>query len=215
MQIKSKYIMFIGLLVFCCSFNICEKKIKTDGKASRIYIYPDCADTSTYLKQRYQANHTVEYLYIHSTLKFKRILDKNGVWIINEFTYTKEHGEIQKTNSIAGAVPDKSFAINDSCSLNIEYFADGGYHICTYGYNRANECLHKDSYASTIVFDSLYKGKMMGSLQVICDSNSVTDAATNEEFVKIVHRERQTGKWLTYNFDDYIIDSTRFEPGKN
>jgi hypothetical protein len=42
----------------------------------------------------------------------------------------------------------------------------------------------------------------------------VTDAFTNEELVKIVHRERQTGLWHTYNANDFIIDSTTYNPLK-
>ncbi|MBC7553999.1 MAG: hypothetical protein H7257_08470 [Taibaiella sp.] len=209
-----KYIAVIALMCFCCGFNICEKKIKADGKVTRIYIYPDCNDTACYLKQRYQANHIVEYLYINSKLRYKRILDKAAPWIVNEFAYGPEAAERQKQDTIYGNIPDRGFDINDTCSLNIEYFADGGYHICTYGYNRANECRHPEAHASTIVFDTLYKTKMMGNLQIICDTNSVTDALTNEELIKIVHRERQTGRWLTYNFEDYIIDSATYKPGE-
>jgi hypothetical protein len=206
-----KYLIIIGITLFCCSFNICEKKAKVDGKISRVYIYPDCDDTSTYLKQRYQANHIVEYLYVNSKLQYKRILDKAGPWIVNEFSYGKPGGETHRTDTFAGTVPDKSFGINDSCSLNIEYFGDGGYHICTYGYDRHHECAHQADYASSIVFDSLYKSKMVGSLQIICDSNSLTDAFTNEEFVKIVHRERQVGMWYSVREDNMRIDSTKYD----
>ena len=209
-----KYLFVIlGVTLFCSGFNICEKKVNVDGKLNRIYIYPDCRDTSTYVKQRYQANHIVEYLYIHSKLRYKRILDKAGYWIVNEFTYDKNK-ETQLADTFSSDIPDKSFDINDSCSLNIEYFGDGGYRICTYGFNRHNECKHQETFASTIVFDSLYKSKNIGSLQIICDSNTVTDAFSNEEFVKIVHRERQTGKWYTVRLDNMVIDSTYFDTNK-
>ncbi len=207
----AKYLLVIALVFVCSSFNICERKVITDGTISRVYIYPDCGDTSCYLKQRYQANHVVEYLYINSELRYKRILDKTSSWIANVYTFTKDSSQ-HRVDTIAGNLPDYSFAINDSCSLNVEYFADGAYHICTYGYNRANECRHTDSYSSTIVFDSLYKSKMMGSLQIICDTNSVTDAYTNEEFVKIVHRERQIGMWRTFDLKNYKTDSAYYDP---
>ena len=209
----AKYFFIVFLVVLCSSFNLCEKKVKIDGKVSRVYIYPDCDDTSTYLKQRFQANHVVEYLYINSRLQYKRILDKTESWIVNEYSYDAygKH-EVHINDTFKANIPDKIFTINDSCSLNIEYYNDGGYHICTYGYNRKRECQHPDVYASTIVFERAYIGKMMGHLQVICDTNSVTDAFTNEELVKIVHRERQSGLWHTYNANDYIIDSTTYDP---
>lgn len=197
----------IGIVLLFCGFNICEKKVWTNGKIARVYIYPDCDDTGTYLKQRYNANHIVEYLYIHSRLRYKRILDKAGVWVVNEYTYSKKNDEVYRIDSFPDMIPDKSFDINDSCSLNIEYFADGGYHICTYGFNRNQECRHQQICASTIVFDTVYKSKRMGSLQIICDSNAVTDAFTNDEFVKIVHRERQTGMWYTVRDDGMRMDS--------
>ena len=202
------------LVLFCSSFNICEKKVKTDGKVTRMYIYPDCDDTSCYLKQRYQANHIVEYLYINSTLQYKRILDKGDRWIANEYTYDANGKHEMHTSDTFFTIPDKTLAIRDSTSLNIEYYGDGAYHICTYGYNRKKECMHPEVFASTIVFDSLYLGKMMGHLQIMCDTNSVTDAYTNEELVKIVHRERQTGLWYSYNSDDAKKDSTVYEPVK-
>ncbi len=211
----AKYLFIIFMAVMCSGFNLCEKKVKVDGKVNRIYIYPDCDDTSCYLKQRFQANHVVEYLYINSRLQYKRILDKTESWIVNEYTYDANgKHEIHINDTFATNIPDKIFTINDSCTLNIEYYNDGGYHICTYGYNRKKECLHPDAYASTIVFERAYAGKMMGQLQVICDTNSVTDAFTNEELVKIVHRERQTGLWHTYNANDFIIDSTTYNPLK-
>ena len=209
-----KYFIIAGILLFCCGFNICERKVKVDGKVSRVYIYPDCDDTGTYVKQRYQANHIVEYFYLHSSLKYKRILDRAGKWIANELSFDSLGREVRHSDTLAGDLPDKGFDINDSCALNIEYYADGGYHICTYGYNRHNECKHQDTYASTIVFDSLYKSKLIGHMQIICDSNSVTDAFTNEEFVKIVHRERQAGMWYTVREDNMVIDSTRYEDDK-
>lgn len=206
-----KYLfVIVGVTFLCSGFNICEKKVNIDGKLNRIYIYPDCDDTSTYVKQRYQANHIVEYLYIHSKLQYKRILDKSGNWIVNEFTYEKNK-EIQHADTFAGNIPDKSFDINDTCSLNIEYFGDGGYRICTYGFNRQNECKHQETLASTIVFDSLYKSKNVGHMQIICDSNTVTDAFSNEDFVKIVHRERQVGKWYTVRLDNMVTDSIVYE----
>ncbi len=210
----AKYLPIIVLALFCSSFNICEKKVVVNGTVNRIYIYPDCNDTSCYLKQRYQANHIVEYLYINSKLKYRRIIDKAGAWIVNEYLYNKAKGEEHRNDTFVNGIPDNCFAINDSCSLNIEYFGDGGYHICTYGYNRALECIHAGTFASTIVFDSMYKSKMEGSLQIICDTNSVTDAFTNEEVVKIVHRERQTGIWRSYNFSNYKTDSTLYSPLK-
>ncbi len=214
MQTLAKYLVIIALACCCSGFNICETKVLQNGIATRIYIYPDCNDTSCYLKLRYQANHVVEYLYIGSQLRFKRILDKAGPWIANEYTYEKGKGETHRVDTMQGALPDECLAINDTCALNIEYYGDGGIHICTYGYNRALECQHTESYASTIVFDSLYKGKMQGSLQIICDTNTVTDAFTNEDVVKIVHRERQKGMWHTYAADNRITDSTYYDPLK-
>ena len=208
---KFKYILLIVVVLFCSAFNICEKKIITDGVISRIYIYPDCEDTSCYLKQRYQANHVVEYLYINSHLTYKRIMDKANGWIVNEYSYDSGR-ENHKLLNYPGLIPDASYPINDTCSLNIEYFADGAYHICTFGFNRANECKHTGTYSSTIVFDTLYKSKMEGHLQIICDTNSVTDAFTNEELVKIVHRERQTGTWRTYDLKNYKTDSAFYDP---
>lgn len=210
----SRFGILIGVILLCCAFNICEKKVKTDGKVSRIYIYPDCNDTGTYLKQRYQAFHIVEYLYVHSKLKYKRIMDRNEVWIVNEFWYNEKNKETAKLDTFPGSPPDMSFDINDSCALSIEYFTDGGYHICTYGFNRQNECLHQDTHASSIVFDSLYKSKTIGDLQTICDSNSITDVLTNEDFVKIVHRERQVGKWYTVRDDGMRIDSVVYDVDK-
>ncbi len=209
-----RYIFFIALIAICSSFNLCEKKVFTDGRLNRVYIYPDCDDTSCYLKQRYNANHIVEYLYVHSRLQYRRILDKTDVWIMNEYTYDA-NGQHEKhiLDTLRGAIPDISFTINDSCSLNIEYYGDGGYHICTFGYNRKNECQHSRELASTIVFDSAYAGKMEGKLQIICDTNSVTDAYSGDELVKIVHRERQTGKWYHYNNQGWKTDSTIYKPG--
>ncbi len=209
----AKYLIIVAIALLCCGFNICERKVVTDGKISRVYIYPDCNDTGTYLKQRYQANHVVEYLYIHSRLQYKRILDKAGNWIVNEFNYG-QHKEAQRTDTFAGPIPDKCFDINDSCALNIEYFADGGYRVCTYGYNRHFECSHQETLATTIVYDSLYKSKTVGHLQIVCDSNTVTDAFSNEEFVKIVHRERQAGKWYTVRLDGMVTDSSFFDAEK-
>lgn len=186
-----------------------------DGRLNRIYIYPDCDDTSTYLKQRYNAYHIVEYLYINSRLRYRRILDKATPWIVNEYSYDADgKHETHKTDTLRTTLPDKTLTINDSMSLNIEYYDDGGYHICSYGYNRKHECLHPDVFASTIVFDSAYTGKMEGRLRVICDTNSVTDAFTDQELVKIVHRERQTGKWYHYNAEGRKTDSTTYDPLK-
>ncbi len=209
----SRYIFFIALVAICSSFNLCEKKVFVDGRLNRVYIYPDCNDTSCYLKQRYNANHIVEYLYINSRLQYRRILDKTDVWIMNEFTYDADgKHEAHKIDTLRNGIPDKSFAINDTCSLNIEYYGDGGYHICSFGYNRKNECQHVDELASTIVFDSAYTGKMEGKLQIICDTNSVIDAFSGEELVKIVHRERQTGKWYHYDAKGWKVDSTIYKP---
>ncbi len=209
----AKYFIIIAVTLLCCGFNICERKVLTDGKIARVYIYPDCNDTSTYLKQRYQANHIVEYLYIHSRLEYKRILDKAGSWIVNDCNY-KLNAATTHTDTFAGQIPDKSFDINDSCSLNIEYFADGGYRVCTYGHNRHFECKHQETLATTIVYDTLYRSKTVGHLQIICDSNTVTDAFSNEEFVKIVHRERQTGKWYTVRLDGMVTDSSVYDTDK-
>ena len=181
---------------------------------NRIYIYPDCNDTSCYLKQRYQANHVVEYLYVNSKLQYRRILDKVDGWIVNEYTYDNGRKEVHKNDTFLSAIPDKTFLINDSSVLNVSYFNDGGYRICTFGYNRKNECLHPDFYASTIVFDSTYAGKMEGNLRIICDTNTVTDGYSNEEVMKIVHRERQTGLWRRYDFDNTKIDSVVYDPLK-
>lgn len=199
------YIAF-ALAFLCFGFTICDKKVKTDGRVSRIYIYPDCNDTSTYLKQRYQAFHIVEYVYINSRLRYRRILDKAGRWVLNSYTYEGKK-ELHTIDTLAGDIPDHSYAINDTCALNVEYYADGACRICTYGYNRANECRHTDSFASSIVFDSLYRGKMTGNLRIICDTNEVIDAYSNEELVKIVHRERQTGLWRIYDSNDMKKDS--------
>lgn len=211
----AKYLFIFFMALSFCSFNICDKKVKADGKVTRVYIYPECDDTSTYIKQRFQANHVVEYLYINSLLQYKRILDKADVWVANEYVYdvAGKH-EVHTSDTFATAIPDKCFAINDSCALNIEYYSDGGYHICTYGYNRKRECQHPDAYAGTIVFERAYVGKMAGGLRIICDTNSITDAYSNEELVKIVHRERQSGLWHTYNADDHLVDSTVYDPLK-
>ena len=180
----------------------------------RVYIYPDCEDTSCYLKQRYQANHVVEYLYVNSKLQYRRILDKADPWIVNEYTYENGKKEVHRNDTFQAFIPDKTFNINDSFSLSLSYFNDGGYRICTYGYNRKNECLHPGALASTIVFDSIYQGKMEGQLRVICDTNTVTDAFSNEELMKIVHHERQTGLWRKYNFDNIKTDSLVYDPLK-
>lgn len=196
-------------------FTLCEKKVKVDGKLNRVYIYPDCDDTATYIKQRYQANHTVEYLYVNSILQYRRIIDKAGYWIINEYTYDSlGRHEVHTLDTLWESLPDRSFRINDTMSLNITYYNDGGYHIATYGYNRRNECAHPDSFAQTIVFDSAYAGKMEGRLQIICDTNSIEDAFSGDELVKIVHRERQRGKWYIYNADGWKKDSTVYNPVK-
>lgn len=167
------------------------------------------------MKQRYQANHIVEYLYINSVLQYRRILDKAGYWIVNEYTYDANgKHEVHTIDTLRQELPERTFAINDSMSLNISYYNDGGYHICTYGYNRANECAHPDSFAQTIVFDSAYAGKMEGRLQIICDTNAVEDAMTGEEQLKIVHRERQNGKWYIYNAEGWKKDSTVYKPIK-
>jgi hypothetical protein len=142
----------------------------------------------------------------------KRILDRGDFWIINEYFYDDKNREHHKCDSVTGLLPDVAFAINDSMALNVEYFQDGGFHICTYGFNRANECKHADILAATIVFDTLYRTKMEGSLQIICDSNTITDAFTNEEMIKVVHRERQVGMWRTYNLNNYKIDSAIYKP---
>ena len=210
----ARYFIVIGLALLCSSFTICEKKVKSEGKINRIYIYPDCDDTSTYLKQRYQANHVVEYLYINSKLQYRRILDKADYWVVNEYTYDNGRKEVHRNDTFRSPIPDKTFTINDSSVLNIEYFNDGGYRICTYGYNRKSECLHPNVFASTIVFDSTYKGKMMGNLQIMCDTNTVTDAFSSEELMKIVHRERQTGLWRKYDFDNVKTDSMVYDPLK-
>lgn len=208
-----RYLIVIVIVTLCCGFNLCEKKVRVDGRLNRIYIYPDCNDTSCYLKQRYQANHVVEYLYINSTLRYKRILDKTEPWIANEYIYdsTGKH-EVHNTDTLRTGIPDKLFSINDSCSLNIEYYNDGGYHICTFGFDRRHECLHPDILASTIVFDSAYAGKMEGKLQILCDTNTITDAFSEEEVLKIVHRERQTGLWYIYNGEDHKTDSIAYKP---
>jgi hypothetical protein len=207
----AKYLFAIFVVIGCSAFSICERKVMVDGKMNRIYIYPDRSDTSTYLKQRFQPNHVVEYLYVNSKLRYKRILDRTIYWVVNEYINPGQRNEQHITDTFRLGIPEKVFDINDSCALNVEYFNDGGYHICTYGYNRANECAHSQVYASTVVFDSLYAAKMMGALQVICDTNTVTDALTSEEYYKIVHRERQRGKWYTFDLNEYKKDSTVYE----
>ncbi len=183
-----------------------------DKTVSREYIYPDCTDTSTYIKQRYSAFHVAEYFFVHSKLMRKRVLDKNGYWVLNETIYNSKGKGITHTDTIRGDLPDVVYDVNDSMAVNVAYYQDGGLHICTYGFNRANECKHTDILAATIVFDSLYKSKMEGPLQIICDSNTITDAFTNEELIKVIHRERQTGMWRTYNIYGGKTDSAIYKP---
>jgi hypothetical protein len=173
-----------------------------------VVVYPNCADTACYLKQKYQPNHVVEYLYKNSRLRYKRIMDKTDAWIINEYVYNDKGKAVHVTDTAADVLPEYAYSINDTMQLQLRYRQDGGIALCSYNYRRNKECEHNLEPMWAVLYDSAYQRKTLGTMMVLCDSNYVTDAQTNEEFLKIVHREGMQGKWIRYDLRNYKLDST-------
>jgi len=47
-----RYLFLIATIILACSFTICDKIVKKDS-GWEMYVYPDCSDSTTYLKQVY------------------------------------------------------------------------------------------------------------------------------------------------------------------
>lgn len=207
-----KYLL-LGLALLLTSF-MCERKMSKQGKVATVFIYPDCNDTSCYLKQKYEPFHIVDYLYIDSKLRSKRIIDRSqNSWVVNDFGYPVDAKRWHRIDTFTNDLPDNCYLVNDSCGLKVQYYADGGIKVCSYGFDRSSECRHSGSLVPAIIFDSLYHFKSCGQVRVICDSDYVTDAFTNQDFLKIVHRERQTGVWRRYNKEGVKLDSLVYDDG--
>lgn len=198
--------VFIVLWVALVAGKLCEQKVKQGGKVSRVYIYPDCDDTSTYIKQRYQPNHIAEYFYVNSTLLYRKVADKTDKWIVNTFDYTNRK-VIRTVDTVDGDLKDAVYSYNDSQQIGVMYHPDGAYKYCATSYNRSFECKHSGSVTDGIIFTQGYNSKSVGNILVLCDTVEVEDVATGNIVLKVLHKERKTGFWYTYDSLGYKRDS--------
>ncbi len=225
----TKYIVFASVLVLCCSFTICDKLEEQKDKTWKLYIYPFCEDTTTYvvrdcrIKPAYKErdyvkrspwkNHPIEYIYMEhffisgvekqiSTYSYR----KEGGKLITRYTdENKYDGGRSMYVSNTRMCEAKSYTFSDSLHLGVDYFKNGA--IKSYRMENWNT-----GDAVAMEWDSLYQYKWQGKYKSggVVDTLQSFDGGTETIKIIIHSSEKKDGTWIKYNRKGELIEQKKY-----
>ena len=215
-----RYLLLFTIAVLACSFNICQKIVKKD-KGWEMYVYPDCSDSTTYLKQiyyardpynerrngdwaRYEGEYDIdERFYIHDFIwRTSSYVFKHNDSLFTDKVY---YGEENSEEFYRKVMPENRRIITEKYDIYIGYYSDG-----TFKYFSVMTDPNNDSRAtSCIQWDSLHSTRWEGVYKVDIFREP-------EERVDISHdTDVKNGWWKKYNDKNEVLDSIYYPDPKH
>ncbi|WP_133162618.1 hypothetical protein [Flavipsychrobacter stenotrophus] len=222
-----KYIISILAIIVCSSFTICQKMVCKDGKKWwTMYIYPSCADTTTYIELEYYTREAYkdkkigekewtehkqgvavsERVYIKRVSKYSSDFHTGDYTSYSEKTLLNaDKNEYESVRSF-GHPSDRIIQVNDSMQMYLTYFKGGTVRRC--------ELANRNQYHKTEVveWDSTYAYRWQGNLELVAEHDRldtiVYDDHSAQYRVVILDSTRKVGVWKKYdNFTGALLDS--------
>ncbi len=224
---KSVAAFFIGIaaVLVCCAFTICPKLSKETDGGYRIYVYPICGDSTTFITQEFEKldtetvrvlpngkwtaftdNYRIDEAFVVAgvelhTMEIRRLERRTSI------TYRSNWGTANQLTNSTGTLPDiRLFKVNDFLSVTVAYFGNGQIKSCNVNVG-SNASLRE-----TIEFDSISQSCWVG-VQKISGFNRDSTVREYEQTGEVITLFRisdiyqRTGKWLRYNFQGIVTDS--------
>jgi len=227
-----RYLFLIATIILACSFTICDKIVKKDS-GWEMYVYPDCSDSTTYLKQVY-----------HERDPYKE-KNKIGEWIRRVGEYSiDENFHLHDTllsysnhvfghddtflnqNVFYGHGVWESFQVRfdkfrwittEKYDIDVAYYDNGTFkkiNIVTYPKNEHRQI-------ASMEWDESHDTKWQGSRKAVFndrqDSVISEDESTGQVNTLIISHDSdvKNGWWKKYNTKNEVLDSIYYPDPKH
>ncbi len=227
-----RYLLLIAIIIVARSFTICDKIVKKDS-GWEMYVYPDCQDSTTYLKQVYDARDPyreknkkgewiryageydiVEQFYLHDTL-----LSSSSHFFHHDDTFLNQ-------NVFYGHDVWESFQVRfdkfrwittEKYDIDVAYYDNGTFKKINIVTHPKNE--HRR--IASIEWDQPNDTKWIGSRKAVFndrqDSVFIEEELTGENVTKIISHDSdiKNGWWKKYNTMNEVLDSIYYPDPKH